>query len=98
MNMIILVMLAAVLKLALLIQTFNQEMVIIAAPIQTMIMRSPSHSKLGLSSMIQDDSEDPQVTRVENNTPITQKTSASNIPPAVLAGLKYTELERVRFS
>jgi hypothetical protein len=92
MNNMMLVILAAVLKLALLIQTFIQLTNVMALASQKKIKQSPNHPRYGRVSTIQKDSIDPQVTKEANITPIKQKTSASNIPPAVLAGLKYTDL------
>lgn len=91
-NIMMLVMLAAVPKLGLSNRIFVHEIAIMAAAIQDKIMRSPNQSILGTLASIKLPSADAHVTTAESATPIKQKTSASNIAPAVLAGLKYTDL------
>jgi hypothetical protein len=98
MNNMMLVMLAAVLKLALFIQTFIQLTKIMALASQKKMKESPNQPRLGRVSRIQKDTIDPQVTNEANKTPMKQKTSASNIPPAVFAGLKYTDLLKAQKS
>ena len=81
-------MLVAVLKLGLLTQTFAQATIDIALAIHTNTRQSPTHWYSGSSSNKRMEKLLARVIIVENRTPNKQNKSASNMAPAVLAGLK----------
>lgn len=92
MKIIILVILEAVLKLGLFIQTLFQVIIIIALAIQRNTTESANHSHPGCCSMTQKEPTVQSVVKMENITPARQNKSASNIAPAVF----YFSLSDVR--